>query len=83
MANWTVSDELDARLRERLGVEDPAAFAERIITDQLDTAADPAERAIVDEQIDASEADIAAGRVTDARQAMRAIADEFDLNLKR
>ena len=83
MANWTVSDELDARLRERLGVEDPAAYAERIITDQLDWEDDPEYSAEVDRQIKQSRAELAAGRATDAREGMRQIADEFGINLKR
>ena len=83
MANWTVSDELDARLRERLGVADPAAFAERVITDHLDEEEDPAYQAIVDANIKASEEDIEAGRVTDAREAMRRIAAEKGVKLNR
>ncbi|MEO0966627.1 MAG: hypothetical protein AAFY08_16125 [Planctomycetota bacterium] len=83
MANWTISDELDTRLRERLGVEDPAAFAEQVIAERLDEAEDPEERAIVDAQIEQSEAELARGEGVDAREAMIEIADEFGINLDR
>jgi len=85
MANWTVSDELDARLRKQFGVENPAAFAERLVADHLDTQddEDPVVRAMVDADIAASEADIEAGRVTEARQAMREIADKHGLDFNR
>ena len=48
MANWTVSDELDARLRQRLGRRDVAEYVEGLITDQLNYDEDPAYRAAVD-----------------------------------
>ena len=83
MANWTVSDELDSRLRERLGVGDIAGYVEGLITDQLNYDDDPAYRAKLDEQITASLADIEAGRVTDARDAMRAIAKDKNIKLDR
>jgi len=83
MANWTVSDELDARLREWLGVSDPSAFVEGLITDQLNYDEDPAYRAEVDAQMDGSEADISAGRVTDARQAMTELAAEHGIQIKQ
>lgn len=83
MANWTVSDELDARLRERLGDAGLAEYVESFFQDQLDYEEDPAYRAKVDAQIKASEADIAAGRVMDAREAMRQIADKYGLDFNR
>jgi len=83
MATWTISDNLDARLRKHLGIEDPAAYAERVLADHLDCEQDPEMQAIVDADIAASEADIKAGRITDARQAMMQIADEFGINVKR
>ena len=83
MANWTVSDELDARLRERLGVQDPAAFAEQVIAERLDEEDNPEVAAEVDRQIRQSKAELKAGQGIDARQGMRAIADEFGINLNR
>jgi hypothetical protein len=73
MAKWHVSDKLDARLRAHVG-GDVNEYVEQIITAQLDAEDDPAYRAAVNEQIETSLADIEAGRVQDARQAMRDIA---------
>lgn len=83
MANWRISDELDARLRQRLGDADVVEYVEQLITDQLDFEDDPATRAEVDAQIKASLADIEAGRVIDAREAMRQIAREKGIKLDR
>lgn len=82
MANWIISDELDARLRERLGVDDPAAYAERLLRDHLDEEEDPAYIAEVDRQIKQSQAEFDAGQGIDARKGMRQIADEFGIELK-
>ncbi len=83
MANWTVSDELDARLRKRLGQAEVAEYVESFFIDHLDYEEDPAYRAKVDAQIKASEQDIAAGRVMDAREAMRKIASAKGIQRKR
>lgn len=83
MATWTVSDELDARLRQRLGGDDVAEYVESLLIDQLNYDDDPAYRAEVDAQIKASEADIAAGRVIDAREAMRTIARDKGIKFNR
>lgn len=83
MAEWTISDELDTRLRDRLGVEDPAAFAERLITDHLDEEDAPEVAAEIDRQIRQSQAELAEGQGIDAREGMRGIADEFGINLDR
>lgn len=83
MANWIVSDELDARLRERLGDAGLAEYVESFFQDQLDYEEDPAYRARVDAQILASEADIAAGRVMDARDAMRKLAADKGFKFDR
>lgn len=83
MANWTISDELDTRLRERLGVEDPAAFAEQLIAERLDEEDDPETSAEIDRQIRQSRTELKADQGVDARQGMRAIADEFGINLDR
>lgn len=83
MANWTVSDELDARLRGRLGDAGIAEYVESFFTDQLNYEDDPEYRGAVDAQIKASEADIAAGRVMDARDAMRQIAADKGIKLDR
>ncbi len=82
MAQWHVSDKLDARLRAHVD-GDVNEYVERIITDQLDVEDDPAYRVAVDEQIKASLADVEAGRVQDARQAMREIAAEKGIKLDR
>jgi predicted transcriptional regulator len=82
MAEWHVSDELDARLRAHVD-GDVNEYVEQIITEQLDYEEDPAYRAAVDEQIKASLADIEAGRVVDARQAMRKIAADKGIKLDR
>lgn len=82
MATWTISDELDARLRERLGITDPAAFAERVLRDHLDEEEDPAYTAEVDRQIKLSRAELDAGLGIDARQGMRQIANEFGIELQ-
>jgi hypothetical protein len=83
MAEWHVSDELDARLRERLGGHDVAEYVEQVIAGQLDFEDDPATQARVAEQIRDSEGDIETGRVTDAREAMRQIAAEKGIKLDR
>ena len=83
MATWTVSDELDARLRKRLGDGDVASHVEALLTDQLNYEEDTAYRAEVRAQIDASEADIDADRVTKAREAMRTIAREQNIDFER
>lgn len=82
MAEWHVSDELDARLRARVD-GDVIKYVEQILTDQLDLEDDPAYRAAVDQQIKASLADVQAGRMQDAREAMRKIASEKGVNLDR
>ena len=85
MANWIVADELDTRLRERYGVEDPVAFIERLIADHFDTQNDenPDVRAMVEADIKASQADIKVGRVTEARQAMRELAEKHGFDFDR
>lgn len=83
MATWNVSDELDARLRQRLGGENVAKYVETFFTDYLNYEEDPAYRAEVDAQIEASEADIDAGRVTEARDAIRSIARQKGIKLDR
>lgn len=83
MATWTVSDELDERLRKRLGGGDVATYVEMLLTDQLNYDEDPAYRPEVQAQIDASEADIAVDRVTEARRAMRSIARQHGLDFDR
>lgn len=83
MANWVISDELDARLRERLGIADPAAFAERLITDHLDEEDDPAYAAELDRKIKQSMREFRAGKFIDAREGMRKIAAEHGIKLDR
>lgn len=83
MATWTVSDELDARLRAHLGMEDVSAYVEGLIAEQFDDDEDPAYRAAVDAKIKQSQAEFADGKGVDARQAMREIADEFGIDLSR
>ncbi|MEM6394135.1 MAG: hypothetical protein AAF797_15315 [Planctomycetota bacterium] len=83
MAYWTVSDQLDARLRQRLDDKELSDYIESFFVDQLDYEEDQAYRSQVNEQIADSESDIAAGRVTDARAAMRQIATDQDLKLDR
>jgi hypothetical protein len=83
MATWHVSDELDARLREYLGDADLSEYVEQVIGGRLDFEHNPRYRAEVRSQIDASLADIAAGRVVDAEQAMRLIAAEKRIRLDR
>ena len=83
MANWIVSDELDARLRKRLGDVAIAEYVESFFTDHIDYEEDPAYRAAVDADLAASEADIAAGRVMDAREAMHKIAADKGIKLNR
>lgn len=83
MANWQVSDELDARLRDRLGDGDVSAYVEHVIAEQLAFEDDPATQADIEHQISASEADIEAGRVGDARKTMRRIADNKNINFDR
>jgi hypothetical protein len=82
MADWHVSDELDARLRDHID-GDVNAYVEQVIADQLDAEGDPAYRAAVEVQIAASLADIDAGRTQDARQAMRQIAAAKGIKLDR
>lgn len=83
MANWIISDELDARLRERLGVDNPAAFAERLIADHLDEEDDPAYAAEVDRKIKLSMQEFKAGKFIDAREGMCQIAAEHGIKLDR
>jgi len=84
MATWTISDELDARLRKHLGIQDPAAFAERVLTDHLDEAEeDPAYTAELDRKIEQSMKEFEAGRGIDAIEGMLAIAAEKGINLER
>lgn len=83
MANWIISDELDARLRERLGIADPAAFAERVLRDHLDEEEDPEYVAELDRKIKQSMEEFRAGKFIDAREGMRKIAAEHDIKLDR
>ncbi|MFW5681543.1 MAG: hypothetical protein ACOC1G_00920 [Phycisphaeraceae bacterium] len=83
MATWTVSDELDARLRKKVGERDVASYVETLLTDQLNCEEDADYRNEVQAQLDASEADIAAGRVTEARDAMRRIAHQHGVDFDR
>lgn len=83
MASWIVSDQLDARLRQRLSDTELSDYIESFFVDQLDYEENQAYCAQVNEQIADSESDIAAGRVTDARAAMRQIADDQNIQLDR
>ena len=83
MAVWTVSDELDARLRKYLGKQEVAEYVERIVADQLDYDEDPNHRAQVDAQITRSIAEYERGEGIDARQAMREMAAELGIKLRR
>jgi hypothetical protein len=83
MANWTVSDQLDARLRDRLGDDSVSRYVETLIADQLNYDDDQTYRSQVDAQMAASEADIAAGRVEDARRSMSSIAARKGIHTDR
>jgi len=79
MATWTVNDELDARLRDRVG-GDVSAYVEQVITDHLAIEDDPAFRAESDEQIRRSVQELDSGEGVDARGAMKQIADDFGIS---
>lgn len=83
MANWTVSDRLDARLRDRLGDGNVVEYVEALIADQLNYDDHADYRSQVDQQMAGTEADIAADRVIDARQAMRVIATRKNISPDR
>lgn len=83
MADWKVSDELDARLRAKLGCDDVSEYVEAVLTDQLNYDEDPACRAAVDAQVKQSVSEFEHGQGVDARQAIRDIADEFGLDIQR
>lgn len=83
MTNLNLSDKLGARLRDRMGDGDVSEYVEQVLIEQLDFEDDPATQAKVKAQIDASLADIEAGCVTDARDAMRQIADKKGIKLDR
>ncbi len=83
MASWEVSDELDARLRSFLEKRggDVTAFVEQVIGKQLDYEGDPDFHQDVEERIRRGMEDVEAGRVVNAKDAMREIADEYGFRL--
>jgi len=83
MASWQLPDELDARLRQHLAGRDVEDYVACLLRDQLNYEQDEAYRAEIDRQMAASEADIRAGRITDAREAMRRIADPKGIRFDR
>jgi predicted transcriptional regulator len=87
MPEWTVAvpDELDARVRshvERLG-DNLSEFVSRAVREQLEYEVNEARQSQMTEKIKRGMAEIDAGQGVDARQAMREIADEFGIDLKR
>ena len=85
MAKWNVSDELDARLRSYLAGtgRDVKTFVEQLVQNQLDYEDDPEYRTDVLASINRGVDDVKAGRVQDAREAMREIAAEKQIKLNR
>ncbi len=83
MAPWNVPDDLDARVRQHVGDGDVAEYVQQVITGQLDFEDNPATQAEVDDQMKESMADIEAGRVMEAREAMRMIAKEKGIQFDR
>lgn len=78
MAKWEVSDELDARVRERAG-GDVEAYIEQLVKNQLDLEDDPALQAELIARTRRGHADADAGRVRDAREAMNGLARKHGL----
>lgn len=83
MAQWSVSDELDARLRDRLGGGDPSAYVQRIIADQLDFEDDPAFQAEALAKIKKGMAEIDNGDGVDGPETTQQVADEFGIKRHR
>lgn len=83
--NVQLPDDLDARLRSHLAAqgEDVAQFVTRAVQEQLACESDAAHQAQVSASIQRSAAEFDAGQGLDARQAMRQIADEFGIKLRR
>ena len=78
MAKWEVSDELDARVRERSG-GDVDAYIEQLVSSQLDLEDDPAVQAELIARTKQGYADIDAGRVRDGREVMNELAKKHGL----
>lgn len=78
MAKWEVSDELDARVRQRTG-DDVRAYIEQLVTSQLDLEDDPALQTELIARTKQGYADLDAGRVRDAREAMDELAKKHGL----
>ena len=79
MAKWTVTDELDARVREHVGDGEVNRYVEQIIAGQLDYEETPELRTQLTARTRRGIADAEAGRVRDAREVMRALADKHGL----
>jgi len=80
MAKWNVSDELDARVRERVG-DDVGSYVEQLVAGQLDLEDDPELQAELIARTTRGHADADEGRVHDARDAMNDLASKHGLNL--
>lgn len=78
MAKWDVSDELDARVRERV-VGDVGAYVEQLVAGQLDFEDDPELQAELIARTKRGHADADAGRVRDARDVMNDLAEKHGL----
>lgn len=82
MAKWEVSDELDARVRERSG-ENVGAFIEQLVSSQLDLEDDPAIQAELIARTKQGYADVDAGQIHDGREAMTGLAKKHGLTPPR
>ena len=84
MAQWNVSDELDARLRTYLDEEggDVTSFVEQAVADQLRYESDPEYRAQTLDKIRRGMAEIDAGNGVRDKDALRRIARNHGLSVE-
>ena len=78
MAKWNVPDELDARVRERVG-DDVESYVAQVINGHLDLEDDPDVQAELIASTRRGIEDADAGKVKDARLAMKEIAEKHGI----
>jgi len=85
MAKWNVPDDLDARVQSHVKQHggDVADFITRAVAGQLAYEDDTALQAEITSSIKRGIADVEAGRTRPAKQALREIADELNIDLDR
>ena len=86
MAEWNIPDDLANRVKSHVaerGEADVGDFLSRAVEDRLAYECDAKLQAAITASIERGIADAKAGRVQDAREAMRTIAAEKSIKLDR